>query len=280
MNNRTAVYFFYDKDGIVDNYVLYFLNELKKIANRIVFVANGFINEECEENIKNITKEIIIRKNIGYDAHAYKEAFDYIGWEKLKDYDELIYCNSTFFGPVYSLENMFEQMNEKNDLDFWGITQHPDYLENKDDIPAFYINPYGYLPKHIQHYFVVYRKKFIKSKELFDYWKNLPKINNYFDSVGLFETVFTKHFEDLGFNWETYINYNGDLNYPLLYKPYDVVVKYKCPIIKRKSFFINNTLSNLNSTKDQSEKLLKYIENNNMYNIKLIYDNIRRTKNH
>lgn len=279
MNNRLGIYFFYDKDGTVDEYVFHFLRELKILTNRIVFIANGFIKEEYIKEINSITNEIILRENTGLDVYALKYTLNYIGFENLGNYDEVIYCNSTFFGPIFPLEDMFNCMDTKKGLDFWGITQHPDYKTNNENIPSFNLNPYGYIPKHIQYYFVVYRNRLLKSKEFCEFFKNMPIINDYFDAVGLFETVFTKHFEDLGYEWGTYVNYiDENMNYPLLYKPYDVVYKYKCPIIKRKSFYLENELTEKYNTLKQNCKILNYLKDNNLYDTNMIIKNINRSK--
>lgn len=280
MKNRIGIYAFYDENGIVDDYVFHFLFLLKKITTRIVFVSNGPIKKEYINMLNRITGEILIRENTGFDVYAYKYAINHIEFNKLEKYDEVILCNSTFFGPINGLENIFLEMDKKEDLDFWGLTQSPDYFVDTDEIPAFYINPYGYIPKHIQSYFVVYRNKFIKTKHLRDFWNNLPMINSYAEAVGLFETVFTKYFEDLNYKWDTYLHYENDeknINYPLLYKPYEVIVGYKFPIIKRKSFFIDDSLSIKYKTKDSVRKLIQYLNDNSCYDVDLIYKNITRT---
>ena len=192
MKNRLGIYFIYDEKGIMDEYAFFFLSAYKKLLNRLIVVINGELKQEYIDRLKSLNYEVLVRENKGLDVYAYKHAFDYVGFNNLSEYDEVIYCNSTFFGPIYNLEDMFECMDKNENLDFWGITQHPDYKVDNEDIPAYNINPYGYLPKHIQNYFMVYRNSFVKKKDLYDFWNNLPEINGYFDSVGLFETVFTK----------------------------------------------------------------------------------------
>lgn len=272
MKNRLGIYFFYDKDGIVDDYVFYFLKSLKKVTNKIIFIANGHILQEYSNLLNSIVDKLYIKENKGFDAFAYKYVFDNIGWDEASKYDEVVLCNSTFLGPIFSLEDMFLKMDERENLDFWGITQHPDYLYDTENIPAFNINPYGYLPKHIQYYFVVYRNKLLRSNELHEFYKSLPTINEYFDTVGLFETVFTKRFEDLGYKWDTYIKYdeNNSINYPLLYKPYEMITKYNCPILKKKSFYLENELTIKYNTKEQVDNVIKYLKDNNLYDVNLI----------
>lgn len=46
IGKRLVIYFFYDKDGIADNYVDYFLNGLKGVTDKFVIVANGKITPE------------------------------------------------------------------------------------------------------------------------------------------------------------------------------------------------------------------------------------------
>ena len=43
---RLILYFMYDKDGIVDDYVPYMLRELKKNSTEILVVCNGKLTRE------------------------------------------------------------------------------------------------------------------------------------------------------------------------------------------------------------------------------------------
>lgn len=71
---RACLFSFYDKDGIVDDYIVYFLKELSKHAERIIFFSNGKLDDEQKAKILPITEEIKIRPNEGFDVMAYKEA--------------------------------------------------------------------------------------------------------------------------------------------------------------------------------------------------------------
>ena len=82
--NRIAIFSFYDSEGIVYDYVEYYLNELKKNVARLVIVINGQILENGEKKLGVFTNEIIVRKNVGYDAGAYKECIiNYIGIDNI-----------------------------------------------------------------------------------------------------------------------------------------------------------------------------------------------------
>ena len=57
--NRIAIFSFYDSEGIVYDYVEYYLNELKKNVARLVIVINGQILENGEKKLGVFTNEII-----------------------------------------------------------------------------------------------------------------------------------------------------------------------------------------------------------------------------
>ncbi|MER3115540.1 rhamnan synthesis F family protein, partial [Bacillus altitudinis] len=142
----------------------------------------------------------------------------------------------TTMGPVYPFANMFEEMKSQ-EVDFWGITK-----THKVEGYDFGYNPYGYLPEHIQSYFIVYRKSLVQSPDLQRYWEKMPEIVSYNQSVGLYESAFTKMFEDKGFRWDVYVNtddFEGVTDQPLMFYPYKLIRDRKCPIFKRRSFFHN-----------------------------------------
>ena len=118
--NRLGIYFFFDKDGIVDDYVLYFLKNFKKICSEVCVVVNGFLTDISQQKLNDNCNKLIIRDNKGFDSWAYKRAIEEYGYNNIKKYDELVLCNFTFFGPIYPLEEMFLNM-EKRNCDFWGI---------------------------------------------------------------------------------------------------------------------------------------------------------------
>ena len=80
--NRQAVYCFYDKDGIVDGYVPFFLKGLREVADGICVVVNGEVCERGLELLRTYSDEVILRPNDGYDVTAYKAGLEHILSEK------------------------------------------------------------------------------------------------------------------------------------------------------------------------------------------------------
>jgi len=215
---RLGIFFFYEKNGDVDDFITYYLADLNKNLTELVVVCNGKLSEQGRAAFSQFTDNIIVRENKGLDVWAYKTALDSYGWAKLSEFDEIVMTNSTLMGPVRPLKEMFDAMWENQDLDFWGLSIHHGAKSN----PFKGKHLYNYLPVHIQSHFIVYRQRFVQNPELQAYWDNMPMIESYTDSVQRYEAVFTKQFEDKGFKWDVYVK-TDDLkdftDYPLLVCP-------------------------------------------------------------
>lgn len=273
--NRLVIYFFYDADGIVDRYVPYMLEEMKKNSSEIFVVVNGKLTPEGRDIFKKITSKVFVRDNVGFDVWAYKEAMEQYGWDKLAEFDEVVLMNHTIMGPVYPFSEMFEEMN-KRDLDFWGLTVYHKQTVNPYNIC------YGYIPEHIQSHFIVVRNSLITSMEFHNYWDNRPLITRYEDAVGQHEAIFTKHFADLGFAWDKYIDTDDVKDftgYPLMWCPIKLITEKRCPIFKRRMFFHNyiDTLDNINGS--EARNLIKFLRDRKLYDVDLIFENIIRSYN-
>jgi rhamnosyltransferase len=273
---RLVIFFFYDKDGIVDDYIPFMLNDINNNSSELLVVCNGKLNEEGKNKLKKLTNNILIRENKGFDVWAYKAGLEHYGWEKLTEFDEIVLMNFTIMGPLYPFKEMFDTMNKKN-VDFWGITIH-----HGAPFDPFGKIEYGFLPLHLQSHFLAIRNDMIKSNDFHLYWTNRPMINTYEEAICLHEAIFTKKFENLGFIWDVYIDTRdliGHSYYPLFTSSLELVKNRKCPIIKRKNFFCsyNNFLDFTNG--EASIELFEFIKENLSYDINMIFDNILRTEN-
>ncbi len=274
-HNRLIIYSFYDKDGIADRYVDYMLRALKEVSDKIIIVANGFITPSTRKVFLKHTGHILVRENSGFDIWGYKIALEYEGWDNLRTYYEVVLINDTLIGPFYPLQEMFETMDRNPELDFWGMTSHA-----ADDKHLFSVNPYGYIPEHIQSCFTVYRNKFLNAKELKQYWDKLPPLQSYMDAIGKHETVFTKLFADQGFRWDVYVHIPDNANYTdyyLLIDPKRAIEKERCPVIKKRVFFHEQGFFLTQTTGEQSAELLRYLKNHTSYNTDFIIENLIRT---
>ena len=102
---RLGIYFFYDAQGIVDEYVFYFLKKIQPFLSNLYIVCNGAVEEKSLARLRqDISGNVILRENSGLDAEAYKAVQEQVGFDRLVSYDELILMNYTVFGPLTSFE--------------------------------------------------------------------------------------------------------------------------------------------------------------------------------
>lgn len=205
--SRACVFAHFDKDDKVDEYVYYYLNELVSIVNKLIFVTVSAISEEDSEKLKDLGIEVIQRENIGYDFYSYK-----IGIERLdlNQYDEVIICNDSVFGPLYSLKSIFDQM-EKKQCDFWGIT---------DSIQLAY---------HIQSYFLVFNKSIIVSTIFSQFWDEIAILDDKSEIIRRYEVGLSQLLVSHGYKAEVFSHLVINSHYSskrllkrLLKKPYKI----------------------------------------------------------
>lgn len=272
---RIGIFVFFDANGIVDRYIPYMLEDLMKNLERLVVVVNGKITDEGKEILGKFSSDFVFRENKGFDTWAYKEGMDYIGWEQLSEYDEVVILNDTVMGPVYPFAEMFDAM-AKRDVDFWGITRHYKDMANP------YNCVYGYIPAHIQSYFEVFRQSFVKSEDFQNYWDNLFPINSYEDAVGKHEIVFTKKFEDLGYKWDTYINapeLEERHSQPLMAYADLIIRNYRCPIFKKRLFFNEYDWTINTNIGQEPRRILDIIREETEYPEEYIIETLLRARN-
>lgn len=273
--NRLGVFVFYDRDGIVDDYVPYLLNDLKENLSRLVVVCNGKLTPKGRERLKEITPDVFVHENKGFDAGAYKYAFEkYIGWDQLKAYDELVMCNDTFYGPFWPFKEVFDQMDERPELDFWGLTVH-------GKLDASYIE----LPEHLQSFFLVTRKRMLIAPEFKMFWDDMDtEAEDVNDVIKGFETHFTDFFGNAGFRWAPYADTRSlddkkgqyIFNHTV-YNCHQLIKEYHCPVLKRRAFIWNDLLEA--SDGNNTVRAIEYIQNNYSYDVNLIYRHLIRLYN-
>lgn len=269
---RACIYFIYDRDGIIDNYVIYQLNDMRKNVDYLYCVINGKVTSEGKESLSKIADAVCVRENKGVDVGAYKAAINNIGWKKLEHYDELVLMNNTCFGPVYPFKEIFDWAMTR-DVDFWGLTYDckSNWLRNNK-----YLH-YNNNKIHIQSYFLTIRKTLLCSKLFFDFINNMPDNIGYIQSGSFYEYAFPGYFEERGYKGAVYCGDADDNNYPLLYNPQQLLKDFRMPLFKKRSFFHHYTNVLSNSAGEATARLVRFLENETDYDMNLVWDSILRT---
>lgn len=199
---KVLIYVIFESERRLQQYKILFLEKLAVLADETLIVVNGGV---LAEDIKILEKygQVLTRDNIGYDTAAFREGILSLGKDKLQQYSQLMLVNDTNIGPMRDLTAVFQSMIEKN-LDFWGIS----YGETQEDITGF--NKYGYIPEHLQSYFLVIEPLLLRSEAFYNYWEQLTDTDSRDEAIGKHETIFTKHFADLGYRYDALVHENKD----------------------------------------------------------------------
>lgn len=222
---RMGVFIFFDGQGIVDKYVEVLLDSMQEILQKLVIVINGEINEKGYNKLKSYSHDIYRRENVGFDAGAYKDVFTrFVPKKDLKQWDEIVLFNDTFYGPLYPWDEIFGEM-EDVDIDFWGLSRYlGKYTDDRDT------------PSHVQSFFLVCRKSLIMSALWGKFWRCLEYPRSLEEAISNFEIGFSEFFTQNGFRSKTLtdngVKYIGN---PYIHYPYELIRDVKFPIIKRKS---------------------------------------------
>lgn len=245
---RTGIFCIYTPTGELDTAITITLKDLRKSVSYLIIVVNGDLNRNCDLSV--YADEVVMRENVGLDVGAYKDVIlspDYM--DLIRDSNELVLCNSSFYGPFIPFRKIFEKM-EDSPADFWGISS-----SEKNFV------------QHIQSYFLVFRRRILEGKELFRYLKERVDIRriDYFGACSIFENGLFWTLKNAGYQFDAYrrnINCDNYLN------PYGSVKLDGIPVLKRKVF------SKEFYQKEKAANALAYIKKKYHYNIAPILNSV------
>lgn len=227
---RLVIYFHYDAQGLLDEPCRFALQAMLPVGD-LVLVTNGTLRQEDRIWALDRGIDTMERENIGFDVGAYRHALLTLGREKICAYEELVLMNYTLAGPICPLQNMFDAMQRRTDLDFWGLTRHYAMQSRRFG---------GNVPAHLQSHFLAIRKSLLQQDAFWTYWQSMRLPRSYEESVIRHETRFTSYFEELGFSWDSYVQ-TEDLKpvfvNPIMACPRELLEHRSCPFFKRRSFF-------------------------------------------
>ena len=278
---RIGIFVFFNKDGVIGDYVRYLLDSISNSLDKLYIVCNCELKYETLNILRKYSDNVYVRENKGLDAAAFKKGLlYYCGIDELANYDEVVLFNDTVYGPFVSFENIFEKMSKK-DIDFWGIMA---CYEQEDIMHKF---KEGYIPAHIQSWFWVFRKSLIKDPLFEEYWNNYNEnISSFWDVVYGHECRFTHYFEKKGFKWDVYCeekkfrSNNPKENYNYYgYNSYLALKEMNMPFLKRKPFSTDRKdVLYMNGGQD-IENAVNFLKSETFYPVDLIYRDLLKNYN-
>ena len=173
-----AIFAGYANNGRISEHSLYYLQQLKKVCDAIVFISDNPIIPIEISKIKEIVDYACFRHHGEYDFGSYKRGYIYAQQNHLLDNCQtLILCNDSCYGPIYPLKDILKKMAAKN-VDFWGLNDSTE------------------IRYHLQSYFLAFGNKVIESGDLYDFLKKVRKEKTNTDVVMKYETRLTEYLKN------------------------------------------------------------------------------------
>ncbi|CRF35669.1 hypothetical protein BRSU_2794 [Brachyspira suanatina] len=199
-------------------------SELDKISSYCIHIINGRHGE--------------------YDFGSYKRGFIYVRNNKIIfDYDYLLLCNDSNFGPFIPFENMFAQLTYDK-ATVYGCFKHLEI----NNLPKNNIHGLKKIDEHLQSHFLIIPQQVFLSEWFYNFIKNI-KLKEKIQIINNYEIGMGKLFSDHNINMKSLYgedNYNKPYSNPL------ELIKNGYPFLKkiRKDLNIEEIKSILNLIKD------------------------------
>ena len=153
----------YDKDNIIDDTVVYYVNALSKLGD-VIFVADNDLSDQEMKKISQIPNVLYVGagRHGEYDFGSYKRGYFWAKEKKiLKNYDWMYFVNDSVYGPLYDLSLTLSNL-EQSGAGFVGMAANRD----------------KYTPLHIQSWFVGFNKDILTSDFLSDFMGKIKHMPN------------------------------------------------------------------------------------------------------
>ena len=216
LKDNICIFSHYDKDDIIDDYVVNYIKNISEQNFDIVFVSTAeHLHIDEIEKIKDYCRDIIVKENIGYDFGAWATGIIYIDKE-VNSYKSLLLCNDSVYAPLFPLNEMFDKM--KNRYDFWGITDSHEIYH------------------HLQSYFMVFENSVVTSKLFKDIWKNYKVYSIKRNIILQYEIGISQKLIKNGYLMGAYCPFNSLDSLKICnathYQWRELIEKLRCPIVK------------------------------------------------
>jgi rhamnosyltransferase len=173
---RCILFAHYDRDGIVDDHVIFLLENLRPHAEQLIFISVSATPEQLAR-LNGLCDVAFKRDNSGYDFMSWKEGIPHI--TNLDQLDEVLFVNDSIYGPLDDLKALFKRTEEVS-ADFWGLTRSHE------------------IRSHIQSYFFAFRRSLIDTGTFSTFWKSVEPLDNKREIIRRYEVGMTAFVEDRG----------------------------------------------------------------------------------
>jgi len=154
---KIVLFMHFDGRGLVRAQLLDYMRDLKENNRSIVLVSNaGKLQPHAMKSLEDICAAVIVRRNVGYDFGAWRDALDYLKLP-LAETEEIIFANDSVFGPLVPLGDTLRRLNYKK-ADVWGLTES------------------WQLRYHLQSFFLAFGPYALRSDAFRKFWQSVRPV--------------------------------------------------------------------------------------------------------
>lgn len=217
-NKRLFLFAGYDKDGIVDDALIYYVSQLSKHGDVVLYMDNDCKKTETNK-LKNYTLFAGAEKHGEYDFGSYKRAFQYAhNKDLLKNYDYIYLVNDSVFGPVFNIQKTLKEIESlKSDAAGMVISKHKTH-------------------SFMESWFVRLNNKIATSEWFYDFITNVKQEEFKYIITVKYEHGLTNTIKNNGCTFDSLFVYHGRFTYN---NP-KYLFKHGCPFVKKASFTRHN----------------------------------------
>jgi CDP-glycerol glycerophosphotransferase (TagB/SpsB family) len=243
---RICLFAGYDPDGIIDDYVVALARELSRYAD-VYYLADCFMPQDELDKLAGYTRGRWASRHGAYDFGSYSIlARDYVGWDVIESYDELLLVNDSGY-LLSGLDHVFARM-DATACDWWGLqatkglarTRHVQANQFSDPIPLSEVKSKllerfeaDYLYDfHVGSNFLAYRKPVIQDRRFRRLFNAVTVQSSKLRIIQKYEIGFTHYLVGNGFAFDTFIR-NLYPFHPLYTRYHFDLIREGYPFLKR-----------------------------------------------
>lgn len=211
-----CIFVHYDKDSLISSDCVHHVEKLSEYCD-VFFVSSSEYLERSPGQIgriKPFCKQILIRKNSGYDFGCWSHVIRK-NYNQLCKYEGVLLANDSNWGPLHDFSDTFLKINNLcNDVDFLGLTS--------STTPSW----------HLQSFFIMYSQKVFSSSYFKQHWFNIGVLDSKFDIVMTYEVDWCTRLKRLGFTGTSLYGNSSTANNPT-HVDWKKLIKNKYPYLKK-----------------------------------------------
>lgn len=246
---RICLFAGYDPDGLIDDTAVEYIKELSKFSDIYYMADNPVLDTEFSK-IEPYVKGAWGIRHRSYDFGSWSLlAKKYVGWDKIKEYDELLFVNDSCY-LMHPLDDLFSSMSQAK-CHWWGLQSTKGLYRtinrqgvkeeiSLEDVKKEYLSkfelqdPYDFL---VGSYFLAFRKTIMSDENFISIIENIFSEENKARTIARYEVGLTRWLISKNYNFTCFFNMVEPFQPVFTNFAFDMIAN-GFPILKR--YFLSN----------------------------------------